>query len=148
MAAIDKRCLNWTCCICTLRIFCGETNEPAVDCNYNGCARYRRRYRGHRASGTGSVGSRVTSVIAGHECRARGRAERADMEIRETHGFGVKPIQIWRFENRIAVAGQIAIPLIISHHGFRPCLWLISEIAHIGTDFQSSLARFPGDMNR
>ena len=70
----------------------------------------------HRAPRTGSVTRPCTGVIAGHQRRARGRAERADMEIREAHGLGVEAIQIRRLEDRIPVTGQIAVALIVSHH--------------------------------
>lgn len=53
---------------------------------------------------------------SGQEGRASWGASRADVEIREAHAFVMKPVEVGRLEDRVAVAGQIAVALVIRQH--------------------------------
>ena len=53
---------------------------------------------------------------AGHEGRARRRTGRADVKIGETHALVVQPVEIGRFQNRVAVTRQIAVALVIGQN--------------------------------
>ena len=52
-------------------------------------------------------------VPAGHESRARRRTGRADVEVRETDPFRMKAIHVRRLQDRVAVRGDIAVPLVV-----------------------------------
>ena len=52
---------------------------------------------------------------AGHERRAGGRAERADVKIRETNRFTIQRIEIGRLDNRIPMTSKVTIALIVRH---------------------------------
>ena len=54
-------------------------------------------------------------VQPGHQRCPGGSAKRADMEIGQSNGLGMEFIEVGRLNDRVAVAGEIAIALIISH---------------------------------
>lgn len=54
-------------------------------------------------------------VPAGHQGCPGGCTKRADMEIGQSNGLGMEFIEVGRLNDRVAVAGEIAIALIISH---------------------------------
>ena len=61
------------------------------------------------------VGDAVLELVfAGQQRAARRRAGRADVKIGEAHAFVVKAVQVRRLQHGIAVAGEIAITLVIA----------------------------------
>jgi len=62
-------------------------------------------------------GTDVCSVghASGKQGSAGGRAERINVKVGESRAFGVESIEVRGFYDGIAVAGQIAIALIICH---------------------------------
>ena len=79
--------------------------------------RDRRGLQRHALAFENRVRDAVAKLVpARHQRRARRRARRADVEIREAHGLRVKAINVRRFDERVAVTGEIAVALIIGHH--------------------------------
>ena len=69
----------------------------------------------HRATGAGAEGASVTGVVSGHQCGARRSADGTDVKVSEANRLCVEPIEMWGFQNRIPVAAQVTIPLVVRH---------------------------------
>ena len=70
----------------------------------------------HRTSRAGAVGARGAGVIAGHErCPCR-RAERAHVKVRKPHGIPVHPVEVRCLQDRVSMAAQVPITLVIGHY--------------------------------
>ena len=52
-------------------------------------------------------------VPARQQRGARRRAGRTDLKVNEPRALGMEPVEVWRFEDRIAVAAQFAVALIV-----------------------------------
>ncbi|GAI07794.1 unnamed protein product, partial [marine sediment metagenome] len=63
-------------------------------------------------------GADVCSVghASGKQGSASRRTERVNVKVGESHAFGVQNIEVGCFYDGIAMAGQIAIPLVICHN--------------------------------
>ena len=57
----------------------------------------------HRSSRAGAISARSSRVAPRHQRSACWGAIGADVEISESNRLSVKPIDIWRFQNRVAV---------------------------------------------
>ena len=73
-------------------------------------------YVHHGPTCAGSVGAGDSRIISGHQSGSRRRAKGADVKIGETDGFVVQTIEVWCFQDWVAVATQISVALIIGHH--------------------------------
>ena len=62
-----------------------------------------------------TVCTRTGGVPAGHQRCPGGGAKRADMEIGQADGLGMKLIKVGCLNDRISVAGEITVALVISH---------------------------------
>jgi len=54
-------------------------------------------------------------IPAGHQGRPRGRAGRVDVVVRQPNALGVESVHDRRLDLCVAVAGQIAVALIVGH---------------------------------
>ena len=53
------------------------------------------------------------AIHAGQELAARRRAHRRDVEVGEPDALVVQPVEVRRLQHRIAVAGQLAVALVV-----------------------------------
>ena len=67
----------------------------------------------HVASTDGSPAAHAVGIAAGHQRGPRRRAIAVHMEVAEPHGFMAQAIQMRRLDDRIAVAAQVAVALIV-----------------------------------
>ncbi len=80
----------------------------------------------HRAAEECVDDASAVVVAARHEARPRGRAHRANLELRELHAFAGDAVHGRGVEVRIAVQGEVAIALIVGNDEYdvRPALGL------------------------
>ena len=69
----------------------------------------------HGPTCAGSVGAGDSRIISGHQSSSRRRAKGAGVKIGETDGFVVQTIEVWCFQDWVAVAAR-SPALIIGHH--------------------------------
>ena len=55
------------------------------------------------------------AVAPGQELAARGRAHGGDVEVGQADGLGVQAVEVRRLEDRIAVAREVAVALVVGH---------------------------------
>src|SRR5436305_14910170 len=76
--------------------------------------RYRSRLQAHALALVNSVSEPDFELVPpGHDRCARGRARRAGMEVRKTHALIVQAVEVRRLDQRITVARDVAIALIV-----------------------------------
>ena len=70
-----------------------------------------------------------------HQGRTRRRAGRVNVEIRQADALLVELVEIRRLDNRVAVAAQIAVALVVGYHqnNVRPLSLRPRRLAHPGT---------------
>ena len=67
----------------------------------------------HVAPANGSPAAHTVGIAAGHQRGPSRRAIAVHMEVAEPHGFVGQAIQVRRLDDRIAVAAQVAVALIV-----------------------------------
>jgi len=66
-----------------------------------------------RASAGDVHGPVAEAVDARKQLAPRGRAHRGDVEVGQTHALGVQRVEVRRLQDRVAVTGEVAVPLVV-----------------------------------
>ena len=69
----------------------------------------------HRPPRTRAIRSRPSRITPRHQRRTSRRAKRADVKVRHANRLRMKSIQIRRPENRIPMATEITVALVVRH---------------------------------